>query len=363
MKKLVLLVFLGALIAFLPTQEASAQAHPDNLNWTPPANYPPAGARALDDVYLQGEFVEVGVNRAGSYGTDGPAPAGFHPQEFGIGWVADYDGNGWDVGTPPQSGDYFLPGTPLEQWVLEFNIGATEYNFINYGQGGLEQVTPANLDFVDNGSNQQAIWTGTATGGGNTVDVTATTLVEDELYFRTDIVITNNGPNTLSSVEYMRNVDPDQEQNITGDFTTRNYVLNQPGEPGNPDTALLVSEGLNYGIPMAYYSIDPRAKVSLTSGGLSEQNPDFVLDTPIAPTQAAPNVEDRGVCIAFREPTLAPGQSMTVRFYYLISQEVIDDPGQIDPPADVPLSDYAIYIAFALMVIFVATIIRFRRIG
>ena len=38
-----------------------------------------------------------------------------------LGFVADYGRDGWTVGTPAFSGDYFTPGSPFEGWGVEFN--------------------------------------------------------------------------------------------------------------------------------------------------------------------------------------------------------------------------------------------------
>ena len=90
--------------------------------------------------FLQQNRLEIGIANNGAYGTPEDAPAGYHPNNnpsFSImynptsatyvarpnalGFVADYDTNGWAVGTPPYFGDYFLPGTPQEGWSVEVN--------------------------------------------------------------------------------------------------------------------------------------------------------------------------------------------------------------------------------------------------
>ncbi|GAB3537893.1 hypothetical protein GCM10027443_31690 [Pontibacter brevis] len=83
------------------------------------------------EAFLKGQYLEVGIAECGSFGTAGSAPAGYHPNMSGnrLGFVADADQNGWDIGTPPYNGEYFLPGSPEEGWGVEING-------INYNNNG-----------------------------------------------------------------------------------------------------------------------------------------------------------------------------------------------------------------------------------
>ena len=76
------------------------------------------------NAFMKGNYVEVGVNTCGAYGSNALPPAGYHPTEFsGLGFVADSDMDGWTTGTPDYCGDYFVPGSPVEGW--EIQIGAS----------------------------------------------------------------------------------------------------------------------------------------------------------------------------------------------------------------------------------------------
>src|SRR5687767_10783989 len=94
------------------------------------------------EIFLQGNFVEVGIHNSGSFGTANSSPSGFHPKIFGtdrrLGFVVDMQKDGWANGFPPQSGDFFVPGTPEEGWTVEWNgAGGVVRNFGNYGLTGL----------------------------------------------------------------------------------------------------------------------------------------------------------------------------------------------------------------------------------
>src|SRR6476620_4969901 len=84
------------------------------------------------NIYLQGKYVEIGMNNNGSFGacnnaTYGLIPPGYHTRSsFGGGTSAlaevfDYGHDGWTVGAPPYMGDYTYPGSPFEGWAIQVN--------------------------------------------------------------------------------------------------------------------------------------------------------------------------------------------------------------------------------------------------
>ena len=71
------------------------------------------------EVFLRGNFVEVGIHEVGSYGTYNKAPSGSAYAGRNLGFIADFDRNGWTVGSSKYpygkfAGDYFVPGSPVE---------------------------------------------------------------------------------------------------------------------------------------------------------------------------------------------------------------------------------------------------------
>jgi hypothetical protein len=70
-------------------------------------------------IFLKGSYIEVGIHTTGSFGTSVTAPSGYTYSGKRLGFISDYDKNGWNVGSGTTSqygyaGDYFVPGTPLE---------------------------------------------------------------------------------------------------------------------------------------------------------------------------------------------------------------------------------------------------------
>src|SRR5258708_6270085 len=67
-------------------------------------------------VYLQGQWLEIGICPNGALGAN-PPPAGYHPHgTTDLAEVYDFGHDGWTVGTPPYMGDYTYPGSPFEGW-------------------------------------------------------------------------------------------------------------------------------------------------------------------------------------------------------------------------------------------------------
>lgn len=293
---------------------------------------------ASAEIFLQGKYIEVGIHNAGSFGTSAGAPSGFHPKinasDRRLGFVADPGKDGWGVGTPPQTGDYFVPGTPEEGWTVEWTSpSGTERQFHNYGLMGSQNVLMQSLTETSSGNTKSAVWVGTAQTGAEKLSVTQTVSFDvNDLFFVINVVMTNTGTVALNSLEYMRNVDPDQEQPLTGNFTTRNWVEFQPGRqsvagrpdraafpPGNIDKALSVAQGLTYGLTLGLGAIDTRATVA-ASHGFSNRDPDIIINTPTQPTPAAPSTADSAIVLAYNLGSLAPGQSVSLTYTYILNK-------------------------------------------
>jgi len=66
------------------------------------------------EAQLLGQYVNVGINQAGSFGTTAALDAAYYTQTTSLGLIADYDRNGFATSSPGYSGDYFQVGTPIE---------------------------------------------------------------------------------------------------------------------------------------------------------------------------------------------------------------------------------------------------------
>ncbi len=274
-----------------------------------------------NEVFLQGSYVEVGMAEGGFFGTSGAAPTGFH--EIGrstLGFVADYGRDGWTTGSPAQTGDYFLPGSPFEGWSVKWDEGGTVYgNF-----GGTTQNFPMQaVTETSAGSTQAAAWVGELTTGSGSLRALQNVAFEsDDLFFVMSVTLENIGSTTLTNVRYLRSVDPDQEVDLGGDYSTLNSVHYQPGTTGNPDKALVVANGQIWGLTLGLGTFDSRAVVTTESPW--PQDPDAVIGSPEAPSPSSPTNADAAIALAFSLGDLAPGQTVSFSYAYILNADDLD---------------------------------------
>ena len=325
-------------------------------------------AEVPDDVFLKGDFIELGIHGAGDYGSSAPPdPAlGFEDPwssvEGGLGFVADFERNGWDTSStggfdpsgpqdmtniPNYSGDYFLPGTPWEGFLVEFTHEGIDYTWRNYGVNGETDVTPVSLVNTSSGSTQSAAWVGLADENSSprtgtppppqaALEVQQNTFFDvGDAQFFIEVTLTNTGSDTLQDVEYARHFDPDNEQNWTGDFATINYVTHPTGADNPDGFAEVVALGRVWAIPIALRIFHPNAVAHVNTGGLFIESPDDILDSPNQPDSSNPVDADVGIGVALRIEELAPGESETFVVAYVLNIEDIDDPTP-PPPAPPP---------------------------
>lgn len=277
---------------------------------------------------LQGNYVEVGVNRCGAFGTSTPPTAvvgpigAFHPNPGlpGLGFVADSDADGWTSGSPAYCGDYFVPGSPVEGWAVQIGGPATTTLRINTDQSCVPFQMPGSVtSYADGGVTRTSVWEGTYTFGGGGVtyslDISQTTIVPvDKFYFVNRVIICNTDPDTVFNVYYGRNVDPDNDQPWSGDFTTFNDIVSQP--PVDPE-ALVTAEGLTFGCFLGLGARDSMARVSY--GNFATASPYNVWNATGGYSGSGSNTADEAVSIAFKIPFIAPGECHCLAYAYILN--------------------------------------------
>ncbi len=277
------------------------------------------------NAFMKGAFVEVGVNTCGAYGSNGAAPAGYHPNVFsGLGFVADSDMDGWTTGTPDYCGDYFVPGSPVEGWQIQ--IGASVYT--NTDQGCWTSEIPGDITSYSYTSGvYTTIWEGTLAAEDITITQT-TTLPDSARYFVTRILICNDGPTDLTDVYYMRNVDPDQDQPWSFDFTTYNEIVYNP--PTDPD-ALVTAEGLTYGCFLGMGARDENARVTFGCFSTTDGTPAQAWSgTSVCPWSGGysitgNNTADCATQVTFKIPLIAAGTCECIAFAYILDADDLDE--------------------------------------
>ena len=275
------------------------------------------------DVFLKGKYVQIGVHPAASFGSSNAAPSGYHANVSGrkLGFICDIQKDGWNSGTPNFMGDYFVPGSPEEGWGLEWSKnpnGTGRSEFYNFGLMNLHDVSTVSHQKYKTTGREQSQWIGNATNGAESALVYQTVSLDSlAQYFTINVLIKNTGADTLYNLSYFRNVDPDNEQPITGSYGTFNYIQHQPGWNGNADKAAVVAYGSVYKSPCILGAIDSRAHVSV--GGFSIRNVNDIFKfSDSTMNEANPHFADEAISLAFDLGPLPPGECITFAYYYAL---------------------------------------------
>jgi hypothetical protein len=309
------------------------------------------------NVFLKGNYIEVGINWTGAYGSSIPAPSGYHPKGASsernssicgatcpgtancLGFVADPDKDGWTIGSPyPYYGDYFMPGNPMEGWsimadgnqVNAWNLNSCDPEF-DAGLSG------QNISYSSYGRVRSGKWQ----GAFDSLQITQiTSLDTNNVFFTTTVSLKNTGHLSRHNIYYVRTLDPDNTQPETGQFATINTIAYQLPNPRN--LTLVSAVGLdtdNSRLPNSYLGLgtfDCRAKCFIIKlhTGLSLAPSFGTIDSlfngfgglgdTVDYLYSGGDSADVGMGLVYKLGDLAPGTSATFSFVYILRFGDID---------------------------------------
>ncbi len=268
-----------------------------------------------NDAFLKGQYLEVGIAKSGSFGTEGIAPSGYNANVNGkLGFVADPARDGFNVGSPSYTGDFFLPGSPEEGWGLTIN-GADYFNGTRVSR---QDIAGSIVNYSNTATDVSATWTGNKNG----LEITQTvSFPKNALYFIIQVKIKNTSTSTVPGIYYMRNVDPDNEQRWGGGYSTRNSIIQQPPN-SNCNTGLVEAVGTNFGMYLGLGTKDARAKV--TFGGFANRSASNIWNG-VSLSQSGSLTADQAISIAYNIGNLAPEQETKLTYAYVLGQDELTD--------------------------------------
>lgn len=214
----------------------------------PEARSVPVGGDGAEELFLGGQFIELGIGNLGSFGTSEPAPApsqspsatdfyqkaGFEPR---VGMRADFDG--FCSGTDHVV-DFFMPGEPYEAYGIGIKTADAEYfQFVSTlsedaaGSGNMLAVGPGDVVITDmsdagNGTLQAKIETTFKKADGSDLALLTQTISFQfgDKEYDTDVVIKNLTDAEWEDVRYARSVDPDNTMfSPNGSYGTKNLIV------------------------------------------------------------------------------------------------------------------------------------------
>ena len=340
-RALALCLALAMIVAILPVNILLANAE------EPSSVLPGARVETNDygDVFLGGNYIEVGISKHGSFGTStGPKTGGWHKpsNQSGIGLLSDEDG--WNVGEPSATGDFFLPGTKEERWILAYKKDGRTYEHHiadrNDGAMGSWLEEPRVVDASDLANGKlKAIVTG-ITNQNVKIVITYSFDVND-LFYTTDVEIINVGTSAIENVRFVRSFDPDQDADMHGEFDTYNKVICNPvsDRPGGTDNyALVVARGGETLSGYFFLAFDNRARASwddpLSPGSAyssflwdtaSVTEKTFATDEAVAMDKSNLNgytLEDGLIALTFNIGSLSANGSTTLQYMSSLDPDV-----------------------------------------
>ena len=298
------------------------------------------------NVFLQGNFMEIGINNNGAFGTSFAAPAGYHPttadtmwsdcggttfyvvQE--LGFVVDAGRDGWSTGTPPYYGDYVMRDNPREGWAIEdstTDATAYSYNYYLGPSGYTGPLTGASTAYTAGGGIQQGAWAGQFNGGTDSLAITQTTTIDvATLYLRVHVGFRNTASAATGSFYYLRSINPHTDEATSGNPANLNKIEHQlPNADG-----LVVVSATGTSDTNAYVALgtrDPRAKCFImkdsTLAGPSSLASIWAGDAAYQYSDTLTG--NYGIGLIFKlELGPGPGDSLDLDFGYSFKSSVID---------------------------------------
>ena len=299
------------------------------------------------NAFLQGQYIEVGINQCGSWGTTNDAPAGYHARSGvsgistttgnslqNLGFVADPDKDGWTVGSPNKyNGDYFMPYASYCGWGISFGT----YNYGNdrdksnknncgslYGTG--TTAFPGTMQSVTNSNGiMQALWQGTNNG----MQVQKIVSVKSsKLYFTVQIKLKNTSASAISNVYYGDYVNQDNDayyQDLnSGNLNTKDTIVFQNPTDGKTLVKGIGSTTQSY---IALGSKDCRSKVgranTVPQGAVAGwYNGTAASSVTLSGGAGSAN---NAICISFSLGTLAAGDSTSFSYTYILKENDFDE--------------------------------------
>ena len=327
---LALLVFVAALpLGAISTLAAEVAPQAETLT-----GYAHSATNSYGDVFLGGQYMEIGISTHGSFGTQSSPPSGsgfYNNSQIGM----LIDGDGWGTGKTPTTGDFFLPGTPEERYIFAYYVNGTKYEFPIADRMSLSMnywsTVPKVVD-ASYGDTLCAVVTGVTTHGVE-LKITYSFKATDKAY-STKFEITNKGTYDITNVRFVRSFDPDQDANKHGDYYTYNKVISNPTSslPGSDTNyAMVVAKGATTREGFFFIAFDNRARVSRNTGfslGSAYATGVWVENTgdPTYATDASLNSlgtkEDSNIAIAFNLGTIYSGGYDSGIYYSSLSPDV-----------------------------------------
>ncbi|MEW4371981.1 S-layer homology domain-containing protein [Paenibacillus kandeliae] len=263
------------------------------------------------DTFLGGQYMELGISGSGTLGTTGNSPGGFHPGQLRQTIGLNTDSEGYDTGKDMSSGDYVLPGSPSEGFIVGYkpqSSSTSAKSFINEELNGNIEI-PGTTQDISSDDQLAARTVGKTLDNALGVDQTISFKPGDSFY-KTTITLTNTSvTDSVYDVHYMRFLDPDMDADLNNDNSTINWV---PSNPPQDSDAIAVAMGNVSDNVFMYVASDKRAQASVGFSRDAYSEPAFRAD---GGQHTDAQLADDWLTLTFNAGDLKPGKSTELVFY------------------------------------------------
>ena len=281
---------------------------------------------AASNAYLIGNYVEIGLDSGGFEGADtlmGSVPGIHFRSNSGslFGFVADPNYSAWTQ----FNGDYFTPGSPENGWGIEMNDSVNLSN--NAANAGVNDFVGSYQNYVDNANCLSVDWEGQSATSGYDVSIKLQyKLLKNETFYTTSVCIVNNGLSAIDSLFYYRNVDPDNNVELSGVYSTQNTIVNEYS-PSCPRTLVSGSQTTPWFSFIGLGAIDTNIRVSF--GGFANRNAKEIWfantgSTSLTGTEDSTAFADEAISLAYFVESLNSGDSVAFDFLTILDSSAID---------------------------------------
>ncbi len=273
-----------------------------------------------DNAYLIGTSVEIAIH--GDGGHEGTADWPGHHSRGGsddvpFGFVANPALDGW----MNYDGDFFTAGIPENGFGMEING-------VNYSNNGwdavsftpyLNEIPTAPGGTITHTTDGECIiveWEGLV--AGVTINVKYK-LQPSNLYYTTEITMTNGTGSNITDAYYYRNLDPDNNESIGGTFVTTNTIVSQPS-PDCIKALVSATQATPWGSYVGLGALGENFRV--TYGGFSNRDGSDIWNATagLIGTSGSSETDDEAISLAYKTDIPA-GES--VKFSYVV---VLNEP-------------------------------------
>ena len=288
------------------------------------------------DVFLGGNYIEIGISKSGSFGTSTAAPAEFKSHalsqySYRLGLISD--GDGWDVGEAPTSGDFFLPGSPYEGYIISYTIDGTNYTYSisertesTWRSNAISGPTTSDQSDLEKGILKAVV---TVVTKENVEIEMIHQFGVDDIYYSTIVKFTNLSDKKLTNASFKRDLDPDNDKDFKNTYDTYNKVICNPNpaeEGSSTNYAMVVARGPITFNGFFFVSFDNRA-AGMINNTIQSGLPTYATDESLAISTSNSNGyirNDINIQLITNFGTINSNESDETTFYSSLDPNVIN---------------------------------------